>query len=405
MPSKELRLPIRVKGVVQGYDWGRDRESSVISTLSPNSNEKKMAELWFGAHSSAPCLVDLNGQQYALDSLVSDYPSEILGSQVVSTFGPRLPFLFKVLSIGSALSIQLHPNKEQAEKLHYENPEIYPDNNHKPEVGCAISAVELLYGFRTPKSIATFARSVPEFSEILGEQVLANLQQAKGQDDSILVEQAARAVFTRDHQLVKRLSQEMYLRLEKKTNLEPEEKWILSLAKRYPDGDVGLFCFFLLNLVELPPGMAVFIGPNIAHAYLSGELVECMASSDNVIRAGLTSKFKDVEALLSMSNYSIESPDIITVDSSMSWQTYATPTREFVLDRLGESSTAECGNNEAVELVFCLNGTGQILSDVEPVNMSAGDALLLPAQFSGGTLHCGSGEFFRARCQLTTHRK
>ena len=60
---------------------------------------------------------------------------------------------------------------------------------------------------------------------------------------------------------------------------------------------------YVLNLVTLEPGTALFIGPNIPHAYLKNELVECMAPSDNVVRAGLTPKFVDVSTLLEMINY------------------------------------------------------------------------------------------------------
>jgi mannose-6-phosphate isomerase class I len=44
--------------------------------------------------------------------------------------------------------------------------------------------------------------------------------------------------------------------------------------------------------VRLAPGEAIFLAANEPHAYVSGELVECMATSDNVIRAGLTPKFR-----------------------------------------------------------------------------------------------------------------
>ena len=91
---------------------------------------------------------------------------------------------------------------------------------------------------------------------------------------------------------------QLYQRLAAGTDLSDEEQWVLKLAKEYPEGDVGVFSFFVLNLELLSPGEAVFIGPNIPHAYLGGELVECMANSDNVVRAGLTHKYKDVDTLV-----------------------------------------------------------------------------------------------------------
>ena len=42
---------------------------------------------------------------------------------------------------------------------------------------------------------------------------------------------------------------------------------------------------------------AIYLAANVPHAYISGELVECMATSDNVIRAGLTPKLRWVSLL------------------------------------------------------------------------------------------------------------
>lgn len=93
----------------------------------------------------------------------------------------------------------------------------------------------------------------------------------------------------------------------------PAEVEILNrLRRRYGDGDVGLLAVFFMNVVTVLPGRAIFIGPNIPHAYLDGDLVECMACSDNVVRAGLTPKHKDVETLLEMMDYSVGMPSLVT---------------------------------------------------------------------------------------------
>lgn len=87
-----------------------------------------------------------------------------------------------------------------------------------------------------------------------------------------------------------------------KRQLSAKEQLILRLEGQYP-ADVGILAAFFLNYVELKPGEALYVGPNEPHAYISGECIECMATSDNVVRAGLTSKKRDVQALLSMLNY------------------------------------------------------------------------------------------------------
>jgi mannose-6-phosphate isomerase len=77
---------------------------------------------------------------------------------------------------------------------------------------------------------------------------------------------------------------------------------VLSLEKQYP-GDVGVLSAFFMNYVKLSPGEALYVGANEPHAYLSGDCIECMATSDNVVRAGLTPKYRDVQTLCSMLTY------------------------------------------------------------------------------------------------------
>lgn len=84
--------------------------------------------------------------------------------------------------------------------------------------------------------------------------------------------------------------------------LTDKEQLVLRLEMQYPS-DVGVIAAFFLNLVKLNPGEALFLGANEPHAYLSGECVECMATSDNVVRAGLTPKHRDVQTLCSMLTY------------------------------------------------------------------------------------------------------
>lgn len=90
--------------------------------------------------------------------------------------------------------------------------------------------------------------------------------------------------------------------VQSERSLTPEESLILRLNEQYP-GDIGAFSPLLMNYLVLQPGQSFFIGANELHAYISGECLECMALSDNVVRAGLTPKFKDCETLCSMLTY------------------------------------------------------------------------------------------------------
>lgn len=95
---------------------------------------------------------------------------------------------------------------------------------------------------------------------------------------------------------------QMITRLESIQTLTSLQKLILRLNQQYPN-DIGVFSPLFTNYIQLQPGQSFFIGANELHAYLSGECVECMALSDNVVRAGLTPKFKDCETLCNMLVY------------------------------------------------------------------------------------------------------
>lgn len=81
-----------------------------------------------------------------------------LGEEVASRFSGHLLFLFKVLSINKALSIQAHPTKSHAEELYQKAPDLYKDPNHKPELVVALKDFEGLCGFRLFEEIVKFLK-------------------------------------------------------------------------------------------------------------------------------------------------------------------------------------------------------------------------------------------------------
>ena len=128
--------PLPLLPQVQNYSWGKlGPDSSVAQLYHKRSQQiaeaQPYAELWLGAHPKNPALVEIDGKEIKLNQLISEHPLEILGAKICDNFGPELPFLFKILSIRTALSIQAHPTKAHAKKLHQRNPKEYPDENHK----------------------------------------------------------------------------------------------------------------------------------------------------------------------------------------------------------------------------------------------------------------------------------
>jgi mannose-6-phosphate isomerase len=275
-----------------------------------------------GTHPSNPSK-DLHTKRTLLD-LVQDNQA-LLSQEISSRFGHKLPFLFKVLSIGKALSIQAHPNKKLAEQLHKKDSKNYPDDNHKPEMTIAITPFDGLCGFRPLAEISHFLSTIPSLKKLIGEKEAAEYQSAvKGQETSEKKE---------DEEKNKKALQKAFgsLMNAKKEDVEAASKELVASAKKegseFADGgvsatsgkeladlivrldgqfpgDIGLFVLFFLNYVKLEVGEAMFLKADDIHAYLSGDIIECMAASDNVVRAGFTPKFKDVDTLISMLTYS-----------------------------------------------------------------------------------------------------
>lgn len=270
---------------VQKYEWGKHgRESTVAQLAFENSNEDIVddlpyAELWMGVHPSGPSR--LKGENILLHEQLKQQP-DLLGAAVLQDFGPNLPYLFKVLSVEKALSIQAHPSKSHAEELFVKFPNIYKDANHKPEIAIALTKFEALCGFRPRKEIEEAVSSIPQLRELLGDERVNAFVSGKAG-----LRPCFEALMTCSAEKV-RCAIDSYL-LEKHESLEGS--LIEKLNKQFP-GDVGVLCVFWLNYVTLSPGEALFLAPNEPHAYLYGDCVECMANSDNVVRAGLTPKLR-----------------------------------------------------------------------------------------------------------------
>ncbi|XP_046481471.2 mannose-6-phosphate isomerase [Neodiprion pinetum] len=303
---------MELKCSVQSYEWGKRGIESTVANLVKAANpdfsldeSKPYAELWMGTHPNGPSYLKEGNK------LLAEYIEEhnhMLGNGVKETFGPQLPFLLKVLSINKALSIQAHPNKEDAERLHKLNPGVYKDPNHKPELAIALTPFEALCGFRPISEIKQFFKVVPEFRAVVGEDKILELVNSDEVGLHAALKNCFKNIMTCDPGFVALQLKKLLNRL---SHLDESGRQALNgsllekLHSEFP-GDVGCFGVYLFNWVTLQPGEALFLGPNEPHAYLSGDCIECMACSDNVVRAGLTPKPKDVNTLVDMLTYNCE---------------------------------------------------------------------------------------------------
>ncbi|XP_049668729.1 mannose-6-phosphate isomerase [Accipiter gentilis] len=411
---------------VQSYSWGKVGLESEVAKLLASSDplvqiqpDRPYAELWMGAHPRGDAVIrDNRIPQKTLGQWIADNPA-CLGAKVKDAFQGRLPFLFKVLSVNTALSIQAHPNKELAVKLHAQFPEHYPDANHKPEMAIALTPFEGLCGFRPVEEIVSFLQSVPELRALIGEVAAEQLERS-GSDDPRGVSAALRVCFTRLmksekkffvdqlNMLVKRISQEA---AEGKDTSGSNGDLLLRLHSQYP-GDIGCFTIYFLNLVKLEPGEAMFLGANEPHAYLHGDCVECMACSDNTVRAGLTPKFIDVLTLCEMLNYTPapSSSKIFPAAQSQldpSVYLYDPPVPDFAIMRIEIPPSIKLylvSAMDSASILLVIQGTavGTSTAAASEMTLRRGSVLFISANESI-SLHLSSPDgmlLFRACCLL-----
>ena len=392
-------IPYKLSNRVQRYAWGKHGQDSLIHRLlGSNDTGTLAAELWIGAHSSAPSELITEKGNVRLDEAIARQPNAWLGERVVQKFGASLPYLFKVLSVRTALSIQAHPDKQLAAELHAADPVHYPDANHKPEMAIAVTDVEVLYGFREIKEIQNFFSIHKPLEALLSPAMRKRLLESSAlEGDRDLLRDLCFEIFHATEGDLRKCTSELTMSLRSKTVEAPEERWFLSLSDEYP-GDVGLLCFFLLNFISMKPGEALFVGPNTPHAYLRGDLLECMASSDNVVRAGLTNKYKDVETLLKMLHFRTASAELIVPvpsrEGKNAWR-YPAPALEFFVELLSSSSAESWAlDNQSAAMLFCFEGKGKLESANDHLAIGTGEAIFVPATCPPVTLASPGGKFY-----------
>lgn len=364
---------VAIKPVVKDYAWGiRGMDSRVARYALENKAidevdpDTPYAELWIGTHPKGPSTIAETGQEL----------SEVIGGD--------LPFLFKVLSAGKALSIQAHPDKENAERLHRENPQAYGDPNHKPEMAIALTPFEAMCGFRRLEEVALLIKKHPEFAACISQEAKLAVFLSSGPETQTKALQNLFSSFMSCPRDVSERNLKLLLtRLQmEQSNLHPhphdEPAWerkcaraILRLAQQFP-GDPGAMSPLFLNYLLIAPGESFFMAANEPHAYVAGEIIECMACSDNVVRAGLTPKFKDVNNLVGMLTYSMGGPSIdaggICKDNPRVLR-YTPPVPEFevMMMNIDPGETLKLANPKEPSIVIAVEGAGKIDGiDVRP---------------------------------------
>ncbi|KAH8818119.1 RmlC-like cupin domain-containing protein [Hyaloscypha sp. PMI_1271] len=266
---------IQLECQCNNYPWGKKGSSSLAAkyaAATPGGHSKldepkEYAEQWMGTYPTTPSLVLATGED--LQKHINSNEEKLIGKAILDKFGANLPYLPKILSIAKALPLQIHPDKGLAAKLHKKDPEKFGDANHKPEIAIQqlFTAIPILKSRFTKSSETHFNGET--LKEVVGKILSAS-----------------------DEEIV-----ELYESL-KKTEVKDFGKHtyipelLPRLAEQYDKSDQGnLVALLTMNYLVLQKGDAIYVPAELTidngiHAYLSGDIVECMARSDNVLNTG-----------------------------------------------------------------------------------------------------------------------
>ncbi|KAG1753004.1 mannose-6-phosphate isomerase [Suillus lakei] len=381
----------RIIPTIQNYDWGKMGKDSKVAEFASGAGIRGFtlnqsvpyAELWMGTHVKSPSgVVD---RKQNLTQILTENP-RLIGDRVSRRFDTtngNLPFLFKVLAIGKALSIQTHPDKKTSEKLHAEQPTVYTDPNHKPEMALALTNFKAMCGFMPIARIAEYVKAVPEFNSLLDPSIVTeflNCTTLSESEQKAVLKKLFAALMTADYY--------QYCNTTSDTRQKPLEEdvkdLVLTLNEQYP-GDVGVFCAFMLNYVRMTPGQAIYLGAGEPHAYVEGDIMECMANSDNVIRAGLTPKPKDIPNLVSVLTYTAsdwQKHMVKPVNVTPHTLKYDPPIPDFTVFQVN-TQRGETETHEAIpgpSIAIATEGSGRVSWSGGELDLQAGSVIFVGAE-------------------------
>lgn len=382
-----------LKNIIQNYVWGT--EDFIPNLLGiENSDNQPCAELWMGAHSKAPSFIPTLNK--ALDEVIASNPEFYLGSKSAKDFNNKLPFLFKVLSSSKPLSIQSHPNLNQAQKgFLLENKagisltafeRNYKDDNHKPELLCALTEFQAMCGFREASEI------IKNFHDVAIDKELTSFSAFEENPSEEKLKELFSEILSLSAES-KEVILTTVLKNISSVNCDLTRYWVVEMSNLYP-GDIGALSPLFLNTFILQPGEAVFLKAGILHAYLKGTGMEIMANSDNVLRGGLTPKNIDVPELLSILDSEMRKPVVQKAEKMESIREYAIPINEFSLTKILVNGS-ETLQNSRPSILITIDGTLDIEAEDFQHSLKKGETLFLSGSLDSYTLK-GEGLVFVA---------
>ncbi|KES03509.1 mannose-6-phosphate isomerase [Streptomyces toyocaensis] len=377
----------RLDNTIRPYAWGST--TAIPRLLGTEPTGEPQAEMWMGAHPGAPSRTERG----TLVEVIDTDPERELGADSVARFGPRLPFLLKLLAAGAPLSLQVHPDLAQAQEGYADEESRgvpvtaphrnYKDANHKPELVCALTEFDGLCGFRDP------LRTAGLLDGLGVDSLKPYVDLLHAHPEEAALREVLTAILTADPEEMARTVAETAAACDR---LGGAYAPYADIAHHYP-GDPGVIAALLLNHVRLQPGEALFLGAGVPHAYLNGLGVEIMANSDNVLRCGLTPKHVDVPELLRIVRFEAGDPGVLRPEAGPDGEeVYETPVDEFRLSRyvLPEGGTTHDLTLATPQILLCTAGSVRAGEHT----LAPGRSVFVPAGEKAEA--SGTGTLFRA---------
>jgi mannose-6-phosphate isomerase len=390
-----------LRNPIQNYAWGS--LTAIPALIGIPATDSPVAELWMGAHPKASSEVYVENQWQPLKDVINRNPVEMLGHYTAERFENRLPYLFKILAAARPLSIQAHPGLNQAKdgferENHLGIPLLSPkrnyrDDNHKPEIICALTPFDALCGFR---SIPEIIRCLTRYG---GHCLTAEMTILKQKPDPdglrSFFEVLMRLPITSKAAAIETIMEHT----GQIGHDNPESMWINRLYAEYPQ-DIGVIFPLILNLIHLEPDHALFLPAGEPHAYLDGLGIELMANSDNVLRGGLTPKHIDVDELMRVLTFQEFSPQILMPVSIGNFESrYETPVDEFQLSviTLQNGETYFSRAVRSLEILLCIKGDAVIYPEIDfkPIKLARGASAIIPASIPAYRIQ-GTASLYKA---------
>jgi mannose-6-phosphate isomerase len=377
---------VRLQNTIRDYAWGSHTALPELLGVEPDG--KPQAELWMGAHESAPSVLP-NGD--TLYDVVSADPAAVLGAETAERFEGRFPFLAKLLAAAQPLSIQAHPSPDQAIDGYARDeaagiPRDAADRNYKdawpkPEILIALEPFDALVGFRPLESTVALLDALAP----VGFEWLTDLLR-----DGKLRE-AFTDFMSRDRDAIRPLVGALGEAVAQSTGdaFGLERETLSRLCADFPD-DPGVLAALLLNRVRLERFDAVYLPAGNVHAYLHGLGFEVMANSDNVLRGGLTSKHVDVPELVTVVDFEPLDNPVLTADDE---GVYETGCPYFAVRRVDLNGAEQTVEGVGPRIVCCVDGTVDAVGKESVVTLSAGQSAFASGPEGPCTLR-GSGTAF-----------